>query len=146
MPDSKDESKRELETSNRALVQKAFDAWKEGTGTPYDLLAEDMTWTIVGKTVVPQVYTSKAAFMDTIMRPFGARVMGPLHPTVHAIYAEGTSVAIHAEVDGTAKDGKPYHNSYAWFLEMKAEKIVRVVAFVDVAPFNELFERITPAQ
>ena len=145
MLDSKDESRRELETHNRALVQKAFNAWKAGSGTPYDLLAENMTWTIVGQAVVPRVYTTKAAFIDTVMRPFAARLQGPLTPTVHAIYAEGTSVAIHADVDGTAKDGKPYHNSYAWFFEMKEDKVTRVVAFVDIATFNELFERVTPA-
>ena len=29
------------EESNRALIARSFDAWRDGTGGPYDLLAED---------------------------------------------------------------------------------------------------------
>jgi len=36
------------ETGNKAIVQCAFDAWASGTGSPYDLLAEDASWTITG--------------------------------------------------------------------------------------------------
>jgi ketosteroid isomerase-like protein len=79
------------------------------------------------------------------MKPFAARIDGRLTPTVHAIYAEGTSLVIHADVDGTAKDGKPYHNSYAWFLELENDKVTKVVAFVNVAAFNDLFRRVTLA-
>jgi ketosteroid isomerase-like protein len=145
MMDTTIDEKRRVEINNRALVRKACDAWKEGTGTPYDLLAEDMTWTIVGKTVVPVRYTSKASFIEEVMKPFASRIDGRLTPTVHAIYAEGTRVVLWADVDGVAIDGKPYHNSYSWFLELQENEVTRVVAFVDVDAFNELFERITPA-
>ncbi len=139
------DAKRQVEMKNKALVQESCDAWKAGAGTPYDLLAEDMTWTIVGKTVVPEVYTSKASFIDGVVKPFASRLKGPLTPTVHAIYSEGTSVVIRADADGIAIDGKPYHNSYGWFFELQDNKVTRVVAFLDVAAFNELFERVTPA-
>lgn len=43
------ETKDEIETHNKAVVQASFDAWKAGTGTPYDLLADDASWTIVGR-------------------------------------------------------------------------------------------------
>ena len=33
---------------NKALVEAGFAAWSAGTGSPYDLLADDVTWTIVG--------------------------------------------------------------------------------------------------
>jgi len=145
MPELTIEEKKEVEMKNKALMQKACDAWRAGTGAPYDLLADDMTWTIVGETVVPAVYTSKASFIYTVMKPFAARIDGRLTPTVHAIYAEGTSLVIHADVDGTAKDGKPYHNSYAWFLELENDKVTKVVAFVNVAAFNDLFRRVTLA-
>jgi hypothetical protein len=37
-----------IERRNKALVQSRFDAWRAGTGSPYELLADDVTWTIVG--------------------------------------------------------------------------------------------------
>ena len=37
-----------VETRNKAIVAAAFDAWRSGTGSPFDLLEDDATWTIVG--------------------------------------------------------------------------------------------------
>ena len=42
------QTKDEIETRNKAVVQAGFDAWSAGTGSPYDLLADDASWTIVG--------------------------------------------------------------------------------------------------
>ena len=36
------------EDSNKALVQASFGRWKSGTGGPFELLAPDAEWTIVG--------------------------------------------------------------------------------------------------
>jgi hypothetical protein len=33
------------EARNVATVEAGFDAWKKGTGSPYDLLADDAAWT-----------------------------------------------------------------------------------------------------
>jgi ketosteroid isomerase-like protein len=62
------------------------------------------------------------------------------------IYGTGSSVAIHFTASGTARDGKPYSNEYAWFFEMSGGKVLRVVAFVDAAAFNELWTRVTPKE
>ena len=37
---------------NKAIVQRAFDAWAAGTGSPYDLLADNAVWTIAGNSLV----------------------------------------------------------------------------------------------
>jgi hypothetical protein len=42
----------DVEARNKATVQAGFDAWKNGTGSPYDTLADNATWTIVGNSVV----------------------------------------------------------------------------------------------
>jgi uncharacterized protein len=42
------QTKDDIETRNKAVVQASFDAWRAGTGSPYDLLADDASWTIVG--------------------------------------------------------------------------------------------------
>ena len=33
---------------NKATVESSLNAWAAGTGSPYDLLADDATWTIRG--------------------------------------------------------------------------------------------------
>jgi hypothetical protein len=40
------------EAHNRALVEASFAAWRDGTGSPYDLLAEHVSWTIVGRSAI----------------------------------------------------------------------------------------------
>lgn len=75
---------------NRALVASGMKAWADGTGSPYDLLAEDPRWTITGNSLASKTYPSKEAFMSEVIRPFNARIRDRLIPSVHRLYAEAT--------------------------------------------------------
>jgi ketosteroid isomerase-like protein len=136
------ETKDEIETRNKAVVQGSFDAWKAGTGSPYDLLADDASWTIVGHSAASKTYPSKDAFISEVIRPFNARMSVGLKPTIRSIYAEGNTVIIFFDANGTARDGKPYSNTYAWFLDIRDAKIVKAVAFFDSVVFNDFWERV----
>ena len=46
---------------------------------------------------------------------------------------------------GTARDGKPYQNTYTWILEMTEGKIVKAFAFFDSIEFNDFWARVSPA-
>ena len=39
------------ESRNKAAIERSLTAWKNGTGSPYDLLADDASWTIVGRSI-----------------------------------------------------------------------------------------------
>jgi ketosteroid isomerase-like protein len=133
------------ETENREIVRKAFEAWAAGTGGVFDLLAPDASWTIVGRSTVAGTYTTRDEFLTTVIRPLNARFSEPLVPSVNAIYAEGDMVIAYFDASATARDGKPYRNTYAWFLQMKDGAIVRAVAFFDSVAFNEFWARVEPA-
>lgn len=137
-------SANEAET-NRATIAKAMDAWAAGTGGPYDLLADDAVWTISGNSLASKTYPSKEAFMSEVIRPFNARMRTRLIPSVHALYAEGDNVVAHFDAQGTARDGKPYINSYAWILTLKDGRIVRAFAFFDAHSFDDFWTRVSPA-
>lgn len=49
------------------------------------------------------------------------------------------------DAKGTARDGKPYANTYAWFLDMRGGRVTAAFAFFDSLEFNELWARVTPA-
>lgn len=51
------------EEDNQALIARSFDAWREGTGGPYDLLADDVVWTITGNSLAAKTYPSREAFL-----------------------------------------------------------------------------------
>ena len=135
----------DAEKRNRDLVQSSFDAWSSGTGSPYTLLAEDARWTIEGNSVASKTYPNKEAFMREVIRPFNARMKAPLKPAIRNLYADGHTVIVFFDARGIALDDKPYVNTYAWFLDMRAGQITRASAFFDAIEFNDLWSRIAPA-
>ena len=132
----------QVEERNRQRVANGFEAWAKGTGSPYDLLAEDASWTITGNSMAARTYPTKEAFMSEVIRPFNARMQTRLIPTVRKLYAEGDTVIAFFDAKGTARDGKPYANTYAWILEMSDGKIVRANAFFDSIAFDDFWKRV----
>ncbi|WP_442504174.1 nuclear transport factor 2 family protein [Marinivivus vitaminiproducens] len=129
---------------NRALVAQGMQAWADGTGSPYDLLADDVRWTITGNSLAARTYPSREAFLSEVIRPFNARMRDRLIPTVHRYYAEGDTVVVHFDATGTARDGQPYANSYAWILRMRDARIVEAHAFFDSIAFDAFWTRVAP--
>ena len=138
------QSEDEIRARNEATVEAAFEAWQNGTGTPYDLLADDVVWTIVGDSLVSRAYASREEFLSKVIRPFGARMSSGLVPTIRDIYSDGDTVIVFFDAAGKARDGKPYRNTYAWFLELEDDQIVKATAFFDSIAFNDLWQRVKP--
>ena len=131
-----------VEEQNRSLVAAGFEAWANGTGSPYDLLAENASWTITGKSVAAKTYPTKDAFISEVIHPFNARLQARLIPTVRKLYAEGDTVIAFFNAKGTARDGQTYDNTYVWILDMKDGKIVRAHAFFDSIAFDDFWKRV----
>lgn len=130
---------------NRAAITRGLQAWADGTGSPYDLLADDARWTITGNSRAARTYEGKEAFLREVIRPFNARMRDRLIPSVHRLYAEGDTVIAHFDAKGVARDGKPYVNSYVWILRMRGERIVEAHAYFDAIAFDDLWTRVEPA-
>lgn len=133
-----------VEDRNRGLVARGFQAWADGTGSPYDLLSEDASWTITGNSLAAKTYNTKAAFISEVIQPFNARMQARLVPSVHRLYSEGDTVIAYFDAQGIALDGQTYSNTYVWILEMKESRIVRAVAFFDAIAFDDLWRRVRP--
>lgn len=133
-----------IETRNKAIIEQAFQAWHDRTGGPYDLLADDARWTITGNSIAAKTYPTREAFMSEVIRPFNARMSSPLSPTIRRLYAEGDTVVAFFDAAGTARDGQPYTNTYAWFLRMENGRIVEANAFFDSLAFDDFWRRVTP--
>jgi len=129
---------------NKTLVEQSFTAWSNGTGSPYDLLADDARWTIVGLSAASKTYPSREDFLREVIRPFNARMSVGLKPTIRQMVAEGDHVVVFFDASGVAKDNVPYTNTYSWWLEFKESKIVRAYAFFDSVAFNDFWQRVKP--
>ncbi|MBX5496121.1 MAG: nuclear transport factor 2 family protein [Bryobacteraceae bacterium] len=137
-------SGKDVETRNREVIQAAFEAWRNRTGSIFDLLSPDAKWTIVGSTPVSRTYTSRQEFLDAVIKPFNARLSRPLLPTVRGIYADGDMVIALFDGEAIARDGRPYRNTYTWYMRMSEGNIGEVIAFFDTIAFTDLWERIKP--
>ncbi len=131
--------------SNRERAEKAFRDWQDGTGYITDLLAEDLRWTIVGRSRVPKTFESKEEFVGEVLAPFGARFSEPFRPVkVRGVYEDGDTVIVVWDGEGTRLDGKPYENAYAWFMRFREGLVVEATAFFDSIAFDELWDEVGP--
>jgi ketosteroid isomerase-like protein len=139
----------EREDRNRERIRAAFDEWAAGTGGPFALLADDATWTIVGNSPVSRTYHSRQEFLDVVIDPFNARMSERLVPTVRGLHADGDWVIVLFDAHAVARDGKPYDNTYSWYLRLAGDgddaRIVEVVAFFDTIEFTDFWNRVSPA-
>ena len=129
---------------NKQLIQAGFDAWRNGTGGVFDLLTADAQWTIIGNSPVSRTFTSRQEFLDVVIYPFNARLSSRLVPNVPTLYADGDTVIALFDAEGTARDGKPYRNTYSWYMQMRDGKIVNATAFFDTIEFTDFWNRIKP--
>lgn len=133
------------ERSNRERAEKAFQNWQDDTGSITDLLADDVRWTVVGRSQVSKTFDSKEQFIEEVLRPFGARFSQPFRPVaVRGTYADGDTVIVLWDGEGARHDGKPYKNTYAWFMRFHEGLVVEATAFFDSIAFNELWSEVTP--
>jgi hypothetical protein len=132
--------------ANRETIREAFEAWKNGTASITDVFAPEMVWRIEGHSAASKQYESKQQFIDEVLAPFGARFSAsgdPFRPvTIRSVHADGDTVIVLWDGRGTANDGKPYENSYAWFMKMRDGKVIDGTAFYDSISFNELWSRV----
>ena len=129
---------------NRRVIQTAFENWRRGAGTIFDLLASDAKWTILGRSAASGTYHSRRDFMDQVIIPFNARLSTPLVPTVRGIYADGDTVIVLWDGAAMARDSKSYENTYSWFLKMRDGKIISATTLDDSIAFDDLWKRVRP--
>jgi len=133
-----DETTRQ--SSNKALVRESFERWRNGAGSPFDLLHPDSEWTIIGSSPLSRTY-GRAEFFEKVVIPFNGLLKSPAVPTVLGIYADGDMVIVRFDAEATAMDGSPYRNNYAWFLEIRDGQIIKGTAFFDTRYYDALWPR-----
>jgi uncharacterized protein len=141
-------SRAEAQTAeeNKTAIEAKFEAWTAGTGNPFELLADDASWTIEGNSVASRRYPTREDFLRDVIGPFNARMSVGIKPVVRSITAEADRVVILFDAVGTATDGQPYRNSYAWFFRTENGRVVEANAFFDALAFNDLWARVAPTE
>ncbi len=81
-----------------------------------------MSWTITGNSPIAKTYTSREQFLRQAIDPLNRRLSKKIIPVQWAVYAEGDMVIALWSGEATAKDGRPYNNTYAWFMTLRADR------------------------
>ena len=74
----------------------------------------------------------------------GREPLPPRHPWGREDHTPASSQTPRHERDGSARgsDGRPYENTYAWFMRMRDGLVVDGTAFYDSISFNDLWTRV----
>jgi uncharacterized protein (TIGR02246 family) len=126
---------------NKKLIQDTFTAWARGDGSAFfNLLAEDVRWTVIGNTPVSRTYTSRDAFVEGAVKPLTAKLDGPIVPTVRDIIAEGEKVALQWEGRSSGKNGTIYYQTYCWVMRIVDGKVREGTAYLDTELISQLWK------
>jgi ketosteroid isomerase-like protein len=133
----------QTQSENKKIVNAGFERWANGKGSFFDLLTDDVVWTINGSAPLSKTYRGKKQFLDEVINPLNERLSQKIVPSVRALYAEKDMVIALIDGKATATDGRPYNMSYAWFMQMKNGKIIKVDAFLDAIQFADVMQRVS---
>lgn len=121
----------------KQVVEKSFEDWQRGQGSPFSLLNKNFEWVIAGSNRYAGRYNEKS-FNEELIKPFNERLAQPLKPTDWKIYQDGDVVVVHFSASASLKDGSVYSNSYAWFFEFSEGDVSKVTAFLDMPAFEDV--------
>ncbi len=125
---------------NKAVVREAFRPWEQGNSGPFfDIIADDVKWTVIGTTPVSGVYRSKQALIDKAFAPLLVHLDGHLTTTFVDLAAEGDKVFLRFESKGVTRKGLHYDQVYCFAMVMRDARIVEIVAYIDTDLLAKVF-------
>lgn len=104
-----------------------------------DLITDDFEFEMMGRLPGIAPIRGKDAFLTAMPARLKAMFPNGLNMTFHSTIAEGPHVAIQAESDTTAANGKKYANRYHFYFLFKGDKIALVREYNDVNHVREVF-------
>ncbi len=104
-----------------------------------DIIADDFEFEMMGRLPGVAPVRGKDAFLKGMPATLKAMFPHGLNMKFHTIIGEGPHVAIQAESDTTAGNGKKYANRYHFYFLFEGDKIAQVREYNDVNHVREVF-------
>ena len=125
---------------NKRLVREALRPFEDGDSGPFfDLIADDVKWTVIGTTPASGVYRSKQEMFDRSIEPLMDRLEDGLKTKFVDMVGEGDKVFLRFEASGVAKTGMPYEQAFCWAMVMRDGRIVEIVDYLDTDLLRRIF-------
>ena len=104
-----------------------------------DLITEDFEFEMMGRLPGVSPIRGKDVFLKSTPPMLKAMFPNGLNIKLHTVIAEGPHVAIQAESDTIAANGKKYANRYHFYVLFKGDKIAQVREYNDSNHVREVF-------
>jgi ketosteroid isomerase-like protein len=112
----------------------------KGDVKPFEeLLADNFEFEMMGRLPGFAPIRGKDVFLKQIGATLKAMFPAGLNLKIHTAIAEGSHVAIQAESDTVAANGKKYSNRYHFYFRFAGDRIEQVREYNDVNHVREVF-------
>lgn len=132
----------DLTSRNRALITGVFERFVAGDAKPFfDLVADDVRWTVIGSTEISGTFESKRAFITGAMGKLTAGLAEPIQGSIAAISADGDRVIVQWAGGAPIKGGGRYRQTYCWVMRLDNGKVVETTAYLDTEMVTSVLGR-----
>jgi uncharacterized protein len=121
-------------SENKKLLQEIFAEMSKGNTRPFiEALAEDVRWTLTGKTKWSKTYDGLEAVQTQLLGPVFANFADQYTSRAHRFIAEDDLVVVECEGRVNTHSGKPYNNTYCFIYRVADGKIKEITEYFDTA-------------
>jgi len=126
------------ENKSLEVVSVQFEKWTNNEANFFDILADEVIWTVSGNSPVSGIYTSKKVFLEQAVEPILEKLKTPLKPKLTSLTTDDNFVWLHFTATAESINNRIYENDYIWKMQLKNDKIISCIAFLDTYALTEL--------
>jgi ketosteroid isomerase-like protein len=131
-------------SQDKEAIQHAFEEMAAGNSRPFiDLLADDVTWNVMGQTKWSGAYRGKTTVMADLLGQLRTRLAGRYRAHALCVIAEEPYVVVQARGETTTTAGLPYNNEYCFVYRFENGAIKEVTEYMDTELVTSALATIT---
>lgn len=117
---------------NKQLMEEAFAELAQGNRGPFrDLLADDVTWTLIGSTPWSGSYAGRRAVLEELFGPLFEQFADRYTNSPVRILGDGDHVVVECRGRVTTRAGRRYDNTYCYVCRMRDGQVRELTEYCD---------------
>ena len=125
---------------NKEIIRTMFAELGKGNADAFlGAMSDDLKFTLIGNTKFSGTFSGKQEFIAKVLAPLGAALEDGLVLTPDNLIADGEFVAMQSRGKSTAKNGKPYNNTYCHVFRITSGKIRELTEYLDTELVTSVF-------
>jgi len=108
----------------------------------FNRVSDNVHWTVMGTHPLAGEYYTKQDFVNATGKRLNKLLKGSVNILkIKHVFVDGMTAIVEMEGLSTAKNGKPFNNTYCWIVEFDENKIItRVRAYLDSALVQQIID------